>query len=185
MMSISIILDILLGIGGCLAMIGLGGTVAAMSRTVRNRAVNVTVSAPGHRPKVLAIPHDSPVFQQLAATLGISLIPSGRAPDAKASRSRRRRLDAIGLIAGLSAGAFAALPFVAEWTAFFLVGAALCGGFLTRLGEIISSVMAEFRSSAWHRFTIEERIRLLAALFLGEDALVLQMHHKNEQPKKD
>lgn len=175
-MNVSVILDVFLAISGALALVGLGGMVTTLTRNARRKDITIAVKMAGQGQQVLTIPAGSPVLQQLAPLLkGINLFPTGKAVEndsKKSAPTKRRSFELVGLVVGAGAAAVGILPFVTEGAVSVLMATSVGALVLTRFGEVLLSVMAQFRSQRWHRINAEQKIRIIAALFLGEEAKV-------------
>jgi hypothetical protein len=173
-MTGKVLLDILLGLGGVLALIGLGGAVVSVSRGPRKGDVRITVEQDDRQPQIVTLPQDSVVVRHLTEVEGLRLsVKDNVAVDANtaATPSRNRRpLEIAGLLTGAAAGVGFAIPFVAASEIAAIVLSTLGALFLTSLGIVVASLKEQFTRREWRSSTTKQQAEAI------RDAALLREH---------
>lgn len=161
-MSQQIILNVITGIAGVLALIGLGGAFSLLGRQRKSgsdqrapeQRVQITVKQGEGPEQTVTLPQDSAVVEQLTKVQGIQ-IPDRNAvtDDDNADSQRDRRPEIIGLITSVIAALGAGLPFVVAGELFIatfaLAGAALGALLLTSAGVVVNRLKTTFTRDEW------------------------------------
>lgn len=167
-----VLLDILLGLGGVLALIGLGGVVVAVSRGPRKQDVKITVEQGGRPPQVLTLTQDSVVIQHLTEVEGVrlSIKDDTTETDTPPAPKKRRQLEIVGLITSAAAGLGVALPFVAASEIVLLIVSAVGALLLTSIGIVVASLKEQFTRREWKTSTTKQQAEAI------RDAALLREH---------
>ncbi|SRR6266568_2559659 len=163
-MNDKLILDIILAIGGILALIGLGGAVS-LSRGGKRHEVQITVKQDYGAAQVVTVPEDSVVVTELNKLAGVHISSDGNMSEANSSASsdlkKNRRLEIGGLVGGVAASLAAVLPFVAASEIIIAVASAVGALFVTSVGVVLGRLKSQFTGEEWRASTPKKQAKAI------------------------
>lgn len=163
-MNAQLILNILLVVGGGLALVALGGAVVSLTRDSRKRDVQVTVKQDHGPTQIVKISQDSAVVEQLNKVEGIHISVTHNAADASSATSdskKNRRLEIGALVTGVVASLAAVLPFVAAGEIVIIVVSSIGALFLTSVGVVVARLKAQFTGEEWKANTTRKQVEAI------------------------
>lgn len=158
-MGIQIVLDILIGFGGILALIGLGGAISSAALRRRDRfepqhdaarSIELTVRLGEGPEQTVNVSHDSDVVKELGKVQGIQMSAvQGQSAVEEPARPEDRRTEIVGLLTGVAAGISIALPFLAAGEVLIGAATALVALLLTAAGLVVGRLKSIFTRDQW------------------------------------